>query len=118
VDLPPEYAPKNDAEIQRLTQAADFAFKQCFAICPSSPEIVILYVNFLVKQGRKADALAVAHAVAMIDPKNEIFRQVEKNLTAQVDFSPTDSQVDNSAKTATRLHELQALRVQKETEYN
>jgi beta-lactamase regulating signal transducer with metallopeptidase domain len=80
-DLPPEYAPKSDAEKQKLTQAADFAFKQAFAMCPASPEAVFRYINFLMKQGRKTDALAVAHAAAIVDPKNEIFRTLEKNIS-------------------------------------
>ncbi|HWC59782.1 MAG TPA: hypothetical protein VHC44_08815, partial [Verrucomicrobiae bacterium] len=80
-ELPPEYAPKSDAAKQRMAKAADFAFKQAFALCPSSPETVFRYVDFLMKEGRKTDALTVAHAAAKIDPKNEIFHQLEKNLS-------------------------------------
>jgi beta-lactamase regulating signal transducer with metallopeptidase domain len=81
VKMPPEYAPKDDAEKQKLMQAADFAFKQAFAICPSSPEVVFCYVDFLVKSDRKADAQALAHAATIIDPKNENLRFLESNLS-------------------------------------
>jgi hypothetical protein len=42
-----------------LIAAADLAFRQAFALCPSSSEAICRYADFLVAQGRKADALAV-----------------------------------------------------------
>ena len=81
VEMPPEYVPKDDAEKRKLMQAADFALKQAFALCPYSPEVVFSYVDFLVKEGRKADAVEIAHSAVIIDPKNEAFRDLEKNLT-------------------------------------
>ena len=116
--LPPEYASKSDAEKQKLMQAADFAFKQAFAMCPFSPEAVFSYVNFLTIEGRKSDALRVVQAAASIDPTNEIFPYLEKNLTAQLKSSSMDSQTAKLAKSADRLRELSSLRVQKEAEYN
>ncbi len=117
-ELPPEYAPKSDAEKQKLMQAADFAFKQAFAMCPFSPEAVFSYVNFLTVEGRKSDALLVVQAAASIDPTNEIFPYLEKNLTAQLKSSSMDSQTVKLAKSADRLRELSSLRVQKEAEYD
>ena len=80
-EMQTEYQPKNDAEKQKLVRAADLAFKQTFALCPSSPEAVSGYLNFLMKQGRKADALAVAHEAVIVDPKNGAFRDLEKAIT-------------------------------------
>jgi beta-lactamase regulating signal transducer with metallopeptidase domain len=117
-ELPPEYSPKSDAEKQKLAEAADFAFKQGFAICPFSPEIVFGYVNFLVKQGRKADALAIVHAAVIVDPKNETFRQLENNVSAQANVSPKDSAGETAANDSERLRQLQAMRVQREAAYN
>jgi beta-lactamase regulating signal transducer with metallopeptidase domain len=111
-NLPTEYV-AGDAEKQKLQEAADFAFRQAFAICPYSPEAVFRYVNFLTHEGRRADALAVAHAAAMIDPANETFQQVEKSLLTQIEFlSP------QSAEAAERLKELKIIRARKEAEYN
>jgi beta-lactamase regulating signal transducer with metallopeptidase domain len=117
-DLPPEYAPKNDAEKLKLMQAADFAFKQAFAICPSSPEAVFSYLNFLTKVGRKGDALAIAHAEVIIDPANEIFRNIEKTLAQEIQADKTSSGIKKSEVTAEKLRELDMLRVQKQTAYD
>jgi beta-lactamase regulating signal transducer with metallopeptidase domain len=43
-------------EKERLGRAADFAFRQAFALCPYSPEAVDRYANFLRSQNREADA--------------------------------------------------------------
>lgn len=54
----------NAAEKQRMAAAADFAFRQALALCPSSPEAVFRYVLFLMAQKRIADALVVAETGA------------------------------------------------------
>jgi hypothetical protein len=45
---------------ERMVQAADFAFRQAWALCPDSPEAVFRYVNFLLAQRRVDDAVLVA----------------------------------------------------------
>ena len=52
------------AEKQRMNAAADFAFRQAWALCPGSMETVIRYVNLLVSGNRRADALLVAETAA------------------------------------------------------
>jgi hypothetical protein len=47
-------------EKERMNDAADFAFRQAWALCPYSPEAVFRYVNLLLGQNRAADALLVA----------------------------------------------------------
>ena len=54
---PPEYLPKTEAERQALIREADFAFKQAFAFCPYSPEVVFRYMYFLAMEGRFDDAI-------------------------------------------------------------
>jgi hypothetical protein len=49
---------------ERMNRAADYAFRQAWALWPDSPEVVVQYVAFLTNQNRKADALAVAEAVS------------------------------------------------------
>jgi tetratricopeptide (TPR) repeat protein len=79
-DCPPEFAPKNNADLQALVRETDFAFKQAFAFCPYSPEAVFRYVNFLLQFNRLDDALIVAQTCLKLDPFND---QV-KNLIRQL----------------------------------
>ena len=47
-------------EKKRMHDAADFAFRQAWALCPYSLETVFRYVNLLMSEGRIADAILVA----------------------------------------------------------
>jgi len=53
-------------EKTRMASAADFAFRQAWALCPDSPEAVFRYVNLLVQQNRFADAATVAETAAQM----------------------------------------------------
>jgi hypothetical protein len=55
-----------ETEKDRMARAADFAFRQAWALCPYSPEAVFRYVNFLLKQKRISDALVVAETAAQM----------------------------------------------------
>jgi len=55
-----------EEEKDRMARAADFAFRQAWALCPYSPEAVFRYVNFLLKQERFSDALVVAETAAQM----------------------------------------------------
>jgi hypothetical protein len=52
------------AEKKHMNDAADFAFRQAWVLCPYSPETVFRYVNLLTSQNRRADALLVAETAA------------------------------------------------------
>jgi hypothetical protein len=54
----------DDAEKKRMNAAADFAFRQAWALCPYSAETVVRYVDLLMSQNRRADALLVADTAA------------------------------------------------------
>ena len=69
-----------EEEKERMARAADFAFRQAWALCPTSPEVVFRYINFLVKQKRNSDALLVATTCLKLDPNNT---QI-KNLVSQL----------------------------------
>jgi hypothetical protein len=69
-----------EEEKDRMAIAADFAFRQAWALCPTSPEVVFRYINFLMKQKRPSDALLVASTCLKLDPKNA---QI-KNLVSQL----------------------------------
>ena len=53
-------------EKERMARAADFAFRQAWALCPDSKESVFRYVAFLMEQKRVADALLVAETAAQM----------------------------------------------------
>lgn len=54
----------NAEEKARMKKAADFAFRQSWALCPYSPEVVFRYVQLLMDDNRTMDALTVAVAAA------------------------------------------------------
>jgi tetratricopeptide (TPR) repeat protein len=63
-----------------LEREADFAYKQAFAFCPFSPEAVYRYVQLLVNLHRAKDALAVAETAQRLDPYNNSFEYLLKNI--------------------------------------
>jgi RNA polymerase sigma factor (sigma-70 family) len=58
------------AEKNRMARAADFAFRQAWALCPNAPEALFRYINFLLKQKRNPDALLVASTGLKLAPDN------------------------------------------------
>jgi len=59
-------------EKKRMAQAADFAYRQSMALCPYSPETVVRYLNLLMTQNRKSDALLVVETAAKIHPDPQL----------------------------------------------
>ncbi len=53
-------------EKKRMADAADFAFRQAWALCPYSLETLSRYVGFLLSQHRRADALLVVETAAKL----------------------------------------------------
>lgn len=72
---------KSPDEKQRMTREADFAFRQSFALDPTSPEAVFRYVNLLAQSDRVSDALLVARTATKLKPDNGQFR----NLLAELE---------------------------------
>ncbi len=54
------------AEKERMAREADFAFRQAWALCPDSTEVVLRYVALLMELERFADALVVAETAAQM----------------------------------------------------
>ena len=63
-----------------LNDQADQAFQLATELCPSSPEPVFLYINLLLGQNRKQDALQVAQTAVTADPNNAQFRALLDQL--------------------------------------
>jgi beta-lactamase regulating signal transducer with metallopeptidase domain len=72
------------SEKERMNEAADYAFRQAFALCPYSPEAVFRYVNLLLSEHRLADAVAVAETAAkmpaMQGGEGDQFRSLARQL--------------------------------------
>ena len=54
----------------RMIDAADFAFRQAWALCPRSPEAVFGYINLLVVNQRHDEALLIADTATKLDSDN------------------------------------------------
>jgi hypothetical protein len=63
---PEQYRLPEGDERKRVAAEADFAFRQAFALCPDSPEVVYGYANFLAKQDRGPEALMLAETAERV----------------------------------------------------
>ncbi|HYG33191.1 MAG TPA: hypothetical protein VEC99_00315, partial [Clostridia bacterium] len=65
-------SPKSTSERQRMIKEADFAFRQAFAFCPYSPEVISRYINLLLSPDvqRLEDALLITKTCLKLDPFN------------------------------------------------
>jgi len=63
-----------------MRDAADFAFRQALALCPSSPETVYRYVNFLMNGKRFDDALLLADLARKLDTGSGKFQALSAEL--------------------------------------
>jgi len=71
------------SEKKRMTDAADFAYRQAWALCPYSQEAVYRYINLLANAGRNDDALVIAQtAVKLSDDQTSVaqLKETAKNL--------------------------------------
>lgn len=69
-----------DAEKDRMARAADFAFRQAFALRPDSSDVVLRYAKLLEARGQLADAILIAETALTLDPDNEEFRALTAAL--------------------------------------
>jgi len=70
-------------EKERMNNAADFAFRQAWALCPYSPEAVYGYVQLLMAEKRTPDALIVAQTALKLAPDRQQAQQL-KGLVSQL----------------------------------
>jgi beta-lactamase regulating signal transducer with metallopeptidase domain len=71
---------KSAGEHQRMNTEADFAFRQAFALCPSSPEVLYRYINLLVHSGRVLEAIPLVEVSKKMDPNNKQFDMLLREL--------------------------------------
>lgn len=63
------------SEKERMTRAADFAFRQSWALCPDSPEVVFRYAQLLMTEQRTSDALLVAETALKFPAQDPTYRK-------------------------------------------
>jgi hypothetical protein len=79
---------KDESERKRMAEAADLAYRQAWALCPGSEEVIFSYVAFLMGQKRSADALLVAKAGAAFPQYKDDFYMT--NLPAKLKEAGTN----------------------------
>jgi hypothetical protein len=74
-------ASKTDAgDKARLRTETDYAFRQAFALCPTGPEAVFRYVNFLQSQNRLNDAILIVRTAQKLVPDNDQYGNLLSQL--------------------------------------
>ena len=68
------------AERGQLAAEADYAFRQAYAMCPSSREALFRYVNFLLFQARVDDAVSLASTAQELAPGDEQYNSLLRQL--------------------------------------
>lgn len=71
---------KDDDERARMNRAAEFAYRQAFALCPRSSDAVIRYGRLLMDLKRTDDALLLAKTSLQISPDNPHARSLIRSL--------------------------------------
>lgn len=71
---------RTPAEKAPMSKEADFAFRQAFAVCPSSPETMFRYVTLLMSANRAADARLLVETSLKLEPKSKQARTLLENL--------------------------------------
>jgi hypothetical protein len=68
----------------RLSGEADYAFRQAYALCPTSPEVLFRYVDFLMSQRRVDDAILIVRTTLRLTPADDHFYDQYENLMMQL----------------------------------
>ena len=71
------------AEKERMLKEADFAFRQSFVLCPTSPETAFRYISLLLGQKRLDDAILLAEEAVRLEgrskPAHETFSHIQED---------------------------------------
>jgi hypothetical protein len=71
-------------DTRRLNLEADYAFRQAYALCPTSPEVLFRYVDFLTAQRRFDDAILIVRTTLRLAPADDHFYDQYENLMMQL----------------------------------
>ena len=85
-------------EKERMAREADFAFRQAWALCPDSNEVVFRYVALLMDQQRVADAVLVAETAAQMPSMQGQEGQVIRGLVGNLKETQKAKQASSGGK--------------------
>jgi hypothetical protein len=68
---------------RRLQAEADYAFRQAFAMCPTSLEVVFRYLDFLMAQGEVENSVILVSTAHMLAPDNQLLQTVLAQVRKQ-----------------------------------
>lgn len=71
---------RNTDEKNQMQHAADLAFRQAYALCPSSPEAIFRYASFLLELKRPDDAFLLVKTSLRQDPGNAQLQQLIQSV--------------------------------------
>jgi tetratricopeptide (TPR) repeat protein len=91
--MPAKYI-SSGANRKLIEREADFAFKQAFALCPVSGEVVFRYVQLLVNSQRADDALLISETAQKLSPRDANFRNLVDGLK-RIKQTPSAAEVQN-----------------------
>jgi len=81
------------AEKQQMIKEADFAYRQAYALCPTSPEVVFRYAQLLSSLNRADEARLLTETTLKIYPTNTQKQTLLDNLGNTKPNIPTASEV-------------------------
>ena len=69
---------------RRLSAEANYAFQQAYCLCPTNPEALFRYVNFLMAQRRIDDAILIVRTTLRLTPADDHFYDQYQSLMMQL----------------------------------
>jgi tetratricopeptide (TPR) repeat protein len=104
---PTEFLPRSGETQQRMIKETDFAYKQAFAYCPYSPEVVYRYVQFLATFHRFEDARLVAETCLKLDPNNDSIANMVHELQGSASAPQTSAAPQDVSQAQAALAQLE-----------
>ena len=89
-----------------MLEEADFAFRQAFVLCPTSPEAVFRYVNLLLGQKRIDEAILLVEAAVKLEDKSEPLKETFSHIQENSSHKPLVPSGSNPPRLLTQLGSL------------
>src|SRR5262249_14181374 len=93
-------------EKERMLKEADFAFRQAFLLCPSSPEAVFRYINLLLGEKRLDDAILLVEAAVRLEEKPRPASELPSHVQYDGSHKPMIPSQSNPARLLTQMASL------------
>ena len=97
---------QSPGEKERMLKEADFAFRQAFVLCPTSPEATFKYVRFLVGEQRLDEAIWLAEAGVRLEEKLKPAREPFSHIEEDFSHKPMIESRSNPPRLITQLGSL------------